>query len=108
MGPYRAFITFFMKMARTTIQRTEDTARMAVIENDIKYIKKEIGEIKSNSKEDLESIKNMLKEHVKCESERYNSLDKKFAAKWVELGIITIATTVIAGIVLLLLGNFGG
>ena len=81
---------------------------MAIIETDIKYIKKEIGEMKSNSKDNLNEIKVILQQHVEWETEKYDKLDKKFAAKWVELGIISVATAVVAGIIMLVLKSIGG
>ena len=106
MGPIRP-LQHFYKMARTNTQRTEDTARMAIIETDIKYIKKEIGDMKSNSKDNLNEIKVILQQHVNWETEKYDELDKKFAAKWVELGIISVATAVVAGVIILLLQTMG-
>ena len=56
-----------------------------------------------NIKEDIIEIKNMLSDHVIWESEKYDEMDKKFSAKWVEKVVIgLIVGGALAGIGVLL------
>ena len=62
-------------------------------------MKNELGHIKT----DVADIKEAINKHIEWEAEKYEALDKKFANKWVEKGILVIATSVIAGAILLIL-----
>lgn len=57
-------------------------------------------------KQDVAEIKCLLKEHVAWESDKYDNLAKKFAAKWVESVSIAVVgsvlTAVIVGVIYLL------
>ena len=56
-----------------------------------------------NIKEDIIEIKNLLTEHVVWENEKYDEMDKKFSAKWVEKVVIgLIVGGALAGIGVLL------
>ena len=56
-----------------------------------------------NIKEDIIEIKNLLTEHVLWENEKYDEMDKKFSAKWVEKVVIgLIVGGALAGIGILL------
>lgn len=49
--------------------------------------------------DDVKSIATDIKEHVRWEAEKYEKLDNKYSAKWVEKAIIAIATGLIISIV---------
>lgn len=53
--------------------------RLAVIETEVKGLKVDVAEIKQ-----------MLKEHTEWEATKYDDLNKKFAGKWVERGLIAV------------------
>ena len=57
--------------------------------------------------EDVKEIASDIKEHIRWESEKYEKLDTKYSAKWVETMTLTIAggliVTIIGGITLFIL-----
>lgn len=67
--------------------KTNVGERIMKIETDINYIKEAVNEMKAS-----------LKAHTDWEAEKYDSLEKKFAAKWVEkavYGVIGVILTLI-------------
>lgn len=50
--------------------------------------------------EDVKGIATDIKDHVKWEAEKYEKLDTKYSAKWVEKAIISIGTAVLIAIIL--------
>lgn len=53
--------------------------------------------------EDVKEISKDLKEHVQCESDKYDKLDVKYSGKWVEKLTLAIAGGLIIGIIMLLI-----
>ena len=49
--------------------------------------------------DDVKGIASDIKEHVRWEAEKYEKLDSKYSAKWVEKAIVAIATGLIISIV---------
>ncbi len=45
--------------------------------------------------DDVKDIAKDIKDHVKWEAEKYEKLDTKYSAKWVETGVIAIITSII-------------
>lgn len=45
--------------------------------------------------DDVKEISADIKDHIKRESEKYEKLDNKYSAKWVETGVIAITTALI-------------
>ena len=62
-------------------------------------MKNEITHIKGDVKE----IKNLLEDHIRWESQKYDSLKEEFASKWVEkvsIGVIgSVLTALIVGLI---------
>lgn len=48
-----------------------------------------------NIAEKVNNIASDIKDHVKWEAEKYEKLDNKYSAKWVETGVISIITAII-------------
>ena len=48
--------------------------------------------------EDVKDISSDIKEHIRCEGEKYEKLDNKYSAKWVETLTLTIAGGLIVAI----------
>lgn len=49
---------------------------------------------------DVKEIATDLKEHIRFEGEKYEKLDTKYSAKWVETGVIAIITAIIISAVI--------
>ena len=45
--------------------------------------------------EKVDEVSNDVKDHVKWEAEKYEKLDSKYSAKWVEKAIVSIGTALI-------------
>lgn len=43
----------------------------------------------------VKEVHDDIKEHIKWEAEKYEKLDTKYSAKWVETGVIGIITSII-------------
>ena len=50
--------------------------------------------------DDIKEISNDIKAHVKWEAEKYEKLDTKYSAKWVESLTLVIAGGLVVGLVL--------
>ena len=50
--------------------------------------------------DDIKEISNDIKAHVKWEAEKYEKLDNKYSAKWVESLTLAIAGGLVVGLVL--------
>lgn len=61
------------------------------MEQKIDDLKETVSDVKAAVKE----IADDIKEHVKLEAEKYEKLDCKYSAKWVETGVIAITTALI-------------
>ena len=48
-----------------------------------------------NLTEDVKEIAKDIKDHIKWEGVKYEKLDNKYSAKWVETGVIAITTALI-------------
>ena len=48
-----------------------------------------------NLTEKVQDIASDIKDHIKWEAEKYEKLDSKYSAKWVETGVIAITTALI-------------
>lgn len=70
--------------------------RLTIMEENIKTIKDDINDMKT----DIKEIASDIKDHVKLEAEKYEKLDGKYSAKWVETGLISIITALIIAIIL--------
>jgi hypothetical protein len=57
--------------------------------------------------EDIKEISNDIKAHVKWESEKYEKLDNKYSAKWVESLTLAIAGGLVVGLVLYIVKLIG-
>lgn len=55
--------------------------------------------------EDVKEIASDIKDHVKWEAEKYERLDGKYSAKWVEKLTLTMAGGLIIAIIMLLIGK---
>ena len=53
-----------------------------------------------NITKSVDGIAKDIKEHVKCETERYEKLDTKYSGKWVEKAIISIGTAIVIAIII--------
>ena len=53
--------------------------------------------------EDVKEISNDIKDHVRLEAEKYEKLDSKYSAKWVEKLTLTMAGGLIIAIIMLLI-----
>lgn len=73
--------------------RTEN--RLTIMEQKIDHVSKQVESVKN----DVKVVSDIIKEHVKCEGERYQKLDEKYSGKWVEKAIISIGTAVAIAIV---------
>jgi hypothetical protein len=76
----------------------KEKERMAVMENEISHIKKDVAELKVATEQNFQEIKQILENHIKWESGKYESLEQHYAGKWVErviIGIIGAAGTAI-------------
>ena len=70
--------------------------RLTIMEENIKTIKDDMTDVKT----DIKGIAADIKDHVKWEAEKYEKLDGKYSAKWVETGVISIITALIIAIIL--------
>jgi hypothetical protein len=70
--------------------------RLTIMEENIKTIKDDMNDMKT----DIKGIASDIKDHVKWEAEKYEKLDGKYSAKWVETGLISIITALIIAIIL--------
>jgi hypothetical protein len=57
--------------------------------------------------EDIKEISNDIKAHVKWEAEKYEKLDTKYSAKWVESLTLAIAGGLVVGLVLYIIKAVG-
>jgi len=73
-------------------QTTE--ARLVKIETKVEYITEQIDE-----------LKDLLKQHTTWESEKYDTLETKFANKWVEKVSIALASGVVLTILSYIIMN---
>ena len=48
-----------------------------------------------NLTEKVQDIASDIKDHIKWEAEKYEKLDTKYSAKWVETGVVAIITAII-------------
>ena len=71
--------------------------RLATMEQKIDNLKEDISDVKKAVKEIAQDIK----DHVKWEAEKYEKLDTKYSAKWVESLTLTIA----GGLIVAILGG---
>jgi uncharacterized membrane-anchored protein len=65
--------------------------RMTIMEQKIDHVSEQVKSVK----DDVRVVSDIIKEHVKCEGERYQKLDEKYSGKWVETGIVAIITSLI-------------
>ena len=75
---------------------------MAELKTDIKHVVRKVDSIDKNTKDELKEIKKILNTHCDHDTKFRENLNKVFAAKWVETALISVAATVIAGIILLI------
>ena len=57
--------------------------------------------------EDIKEISNDIKAHVKWEAEKYEKLDTKYSAKWVESLTLAIAGGLVVGLILYIIKAVG-
>lgn len=76
------------------MKKKSDNERMAVIETEVKGIKKSLDDCIDNQNKGFEGV-----------FIRLNSLDQKFAGKWVEKISIASLASIVGGLVVLLLQN---
>ena len=74
--------------------RTEN--RLTIMEQKIDHVSKQVESVK----DDVKVVSDIIKEHVKCENDRYQKLDEKYSGKWVEKAIISIGTAVAISIIM--------
>ena len=74
--------------------RTEN--RLTIMEQKIDHVSKQVESVK----DDVKAVSDIIKEHVKCENDRYQKLDEKYSGKWVEKAIISIVTAVAISIIM--------
>jgi hypothetical protein len=48
-----------------------------------------------NLTDKVQEIASDIKDHIKWEAEKYEKLDTKYSAKWVETGVVAIITSII-------------
>lgn len=70
--------------------------RMTIMEQKIDHVSEQVKSVK----DDVKVVSDIIKEHVKCEGERYQKLDEKYSGKWVEKAIISIGTAVTIAIIM--------
>jgi len=68
--------------------------RLVKIETNLNYLKEQVDEIKG-----------LLKDHTEWETKKYDSLEEKFANKWVEKVSIALASGVVLSILTYILIN---
>ena len=74
--------------------RTEN--RLTIMEQKIDHVSKQVESVK----DDVKVVSDIIKEHVKCENDKYQKLDEKYSGKWVEKAIISIVTAVAISIIM--------
>lgn len=74
-----------------TTERIQTEKRLATMEQKIDNI---IDGVK-NLRTTIDKVDYKLDNHIKRESEKYEKLDNKYSAKWVETGVIAITTALI-------------
>ena len=74
--------------------RTEN--RLTIMEQKIDHVSKQVESVK----DDVKVVSDIIKEHVKCENDRYQKLDEKYSGKWVEKAIVSIGTAVAISIIM--------
>ena len=74
--------------------RTEN--RLTIMEQKIDHVSKQVESVK----DDVKVVSDIIKEHVKCENDKYQKLDEKYSGKWVEKAIISIGTAVAISIIM--------
>jgi ElaB/YqjD/DUF883 family membrane-anchored ribosome-binding protein len=79
--------------------------RLSVIENEVKNVKEKMSDMDKRMRTDMQEIKDLLHEHTKWEAEKYETLESKFADKWVEKAAISLAIGFVLAILGLLLGK---
>ena len=65
--------------------------RLTVMEQKIDNLIKSVDNVSTN----VNKVNSKLEEHIKCEGEKYEKLDNKYSAKWVETGVVAIITSII-------------
>ena len=55
-----------------------------------------------NIKEDVSEIKEMLTDHVHRETKRFDDMDKKFAAKWVQPAFVSLLIGIVITVISLI------
>ena len=66
------------------------------MEQKIDHVSKQVESVK----DDVKVVSDIIKEHVKCENDKYQKLDEKYSGKWVEKAIISIGTAVAISIIM--------
>ena len=66
------------------------------MEQKIDHVSKQVESVK----DDVKVVSDIIKEHVKCENDRYQKLDEKYSGKWVEKAIVSIGTAVAISIIM--------
>ena len=74
--------------------RTEN--RLTIMEQKIDHVSKQVESVK----DDVKVVSDIIKEHVKCENDKYQKLDEKYSGKWVEKAIVSIGTAVAISIIM--------
>lgn len=72
--------------------------RMARIESDMSYVKDGVEELRSSLKSHIEQHNELMR----TLNDKFDSFDKKYAAKWVEGTLVGIGATVLGGLLLYL------
>lgn len=65
--------------------------RLTVMEQKIDNLIKSVDNVSTN----VNKVNSKLEEHIKLEGEKYEKLDNKYSAKWVETGVVAITTALI-------------
>ena len=71
--------------------RINNEKRFATMEAKMDNLKEDISDVKVAVKD----IAKDIKDHVQWEAEKYEKLDTKYSAKWVETGVVAIITSII-------------
>lgn len=74
-----------------TTERIQTEKRLATMEQKIDNI---IDGVK-NLSATINKVDSKLDDHIKREGEKYEKLDNKYSAKWVETGVVAIITSII-------------
>jgi len=74
----------------------------AVIKNDVKHLKEDIAELKSQAAINFAEIKRLLETHAVTANDAHKSFRAEFASKWVEkvtIGAVLAIISLILGLV---------